>query len=236
MVVDKDWRPLTFTGNINVDPSEIVFAGYGIVAPEKEDFEEYDSYVHLDVKDKWVLVFRFVPEDVSAKQRGHFQFYGNLRKKAFYARQRGAKGLLVVSGPTSQVRQQLIPLRNDFSPSGSSIAAISITDGVAEKLLAANGKDLKALQQKFDSGQPELGFKLKPTVKLSGNVGVNNVTGVGRNVLGRLQVGETPSQEVIVVGAHIDHLGAGKSGGSLAKEGGQDAIHFGADDLSLIHI
>ena len=230
LVVDKDWRPLTFTGNVNVDPSEIVFAGYGIVAPEKGDFEEYDSYVHLDVKDKWVLVFRFVPEDVSAKLRGHFQFYGNLRKKAFYARQRGAKGLLVVSGPTSQVRQQLIPLRNDFSPSGSSIAAISITDAVAEKLLAANGKDLKALQQKFDSGQPELGFKLKPTVKLSGNVGVNNVTGVGRNVLGRLQVGETPSEQVIVVGAHIDHLGAGKSGGSLAKEGEQDAIHFGADD------
>ena len=230
LVVEKDWRPLTFTGNVNVDPSEIVFAGYGIVAPEKGDFEEYDSYVHLDVKDKWVLVFRFVPEDVSAKLRGHFQFYGNLRKKAFYARQRGAKGLLVVSGPTSQVRQQLIPLRNDFSPSGSSIAAISISDAVAEKLLAANGKDLKALQQKFDSGQPELGFKLKPAVKLSGNVGVNNVTGVGRNVLGRLQVGETPSQQVIVVGAHIDHLGAGKSGGSLAKEGEQDAIHFGADD------
>ena len=230
LVVDQDWRPMTFTGNVNISPSEIVFAGYGIVAPAKEDFEEYDSYVHLDVKDKWVMVFRFVPEDASADLRRHFQFYGGLRKKAFYARQRGAKGLLVVSGPTSQVRSQLIPLRNDFSPSGSSIAAISITDNVANKMLAANGKDLKTLQQKLDSGEPGLGFKLKPTVKLAGNIGVNNITGIGRNVLGRLQAGDTPSQEVIVVGAHIDHLGAGKSGGSLAKEGQQNAIHFGADD------
>ncbi len=229
-VVGEDWRPLTFSGNVEVASTEIVFAGYGIVAPAKDDFEEYDSYVHLDVKDKWVLVFRFVPEDASTKLRRHLQFYGNLRKKAFYARQRGAKGLIVVSGPTSQVRKQLVPLQNDFSPSGSSIAAVSVTDGLAEKILAANGKDLKTLQQKFDSGEPNLGFNLKPSVTLAATVGVNNVTGIGRNVLGRLQAGDEPSSEVIVVGAHIDHLGAGKSGGSLAKEGKQNAIHFGADD------
>ena len=230
LVVDQDWRPLTFTGNVKVAPSPIVFAGYGIVAPAKEDIEEYDSYVHLDVKDKWVLVFRFVPEDASSELRRHFQFYGGLRKKAFYARQRGAKGLIVVSGPTSQVRSQLIPLRNDFSPSGSSIAAISITDAVAEKMLATNGKDLKTLQQKFDSGDPGLGFNLDDRIRLAGDIGVNKITGTGRNVLGRLQAGDTPSEEVIVVGAHIDHLGAGKSGGSLAKEDEQNAIHFGADD------
>ena len=99
----------------------------------------------------------------STKLRRHLQFYGSLRKKAFYARQRGAKGVIVVSGPTSQVRKQLVPLRNDFSPSGSSIAAISVTDAMAEKMLAANGKDLKELQKKFDSGEPNLGFKLKPS-------------------------------------------------------------------------
>ena len=229
-VVHKDWRPLTFSGNVEIPESEVVFAGYGIVAPAKNDFEEYDSYVHLDVKDKWVLVFRFVPEDASTKLRRHLQFYGSLRKKAFYARQRGAKGVIVVSGPTSQVRKQLVPLRNDFSPSGSSIAAISVTDAMAEKMLAANGKDLEALQKKFDSGEPNLGFKLKPSVKIAATVGVNNVTGIGRNVLGRLQAGDKPSNEVIVVGAHIDHLGSGKSGGSLAKEDSQNAIHFGADD------
>ena len=142
-----------FQRNTKVEEAAVVFAGYGIVAPKTEKFDEYDSYVHLDVKDKWVLVFRFVPEDVSPKQRQHLKFYAGLRKKLFHARQNGAIGLLVVSGPTSQVREQLVPLRNDFAPSGSSIAAISVSDAVAEKWLSSNDKELAELQKKFDSGR-----------------------------------------------------------------------------------
>ena len=43
------------------------------------------------------------------------------------------------------------------------------------------------------------------------------MTGRGRNVIARLQFGDTPSAEAIVVGAHIDPLGKG-SASSLAKE------------------
>lgn len=228
--IDKDWRPLTFSGNVNVDPTEIVFAGYGIVAPAKGEFEEYDSYVHLDVKDKWVLAFRFVPEDVSPAHRRHLQFYANLRKKAFYARSRGAKGLIIASGPTSQVRSQLVALVNDFSPSGSSIAAISVSDQVAAQLLASKQKDLAQLQKKLDSGEPMMGFNLAGGVSVAAKVSIEKITGVGRNVIGRLQAGDKPSSEVVVVGAHIDHLGTGKSSSSLAKDTEKGAIHFGADD------
>jgi Tol biopolymer transport system component/biopolymer transport protein ExbD len=230
LTVGKDWRPLTFSGNVNVDPTEVVFAGYGIVAPAKGEFEEYDSYVHLDVKDKWVLAFRFVPEDVSPAHRRHLQFYANLRKKAFYARSRGAKGLIIASGPTSQVRSQLVALVNDFSPSGSSIAAISVSDDVAAKLLASKQKDLAAIQKKLDSGEPMMGFNLASGANVAANVSIEKITGVGRNVVGRLQAGDTPSAEVVVVGAHIDHLGTGKSSSSLAKDAEKGAIHFGADD------
>ena len=227
-VADKNFRPLTFSANTKVEEAEVVFAGYGIVAPETEKFDQYDSYVHLDVKDKWALVFRFVPEDVTPEQRQHLKFYSGLRKKLFHARQNGAIGLLVVSGPTSQVREQLVPLRNDFAPSGSSIAAISVSDAVAEKWLEANDKKLTGLQKKFDSGQPAMGFDLKG-VKVSANVAVKQMTGRGRNVIARLQFGDTPSPEAIIVGAHIDHLGKG-SASSLAKEDQQGQIHVGADD------
>ena len=77
-------------------------------------------------------------------------YRGELRKKLLYARERGAVGLIVVSGPSSQVNQQLVPLYNDFSPSGSSIAAISITDDMANKLLADH--ELGKLQKSFDDG------------------------------------------------------------------------------------
>jgi len=127
------------------------------------------------------------------------------------------------------VQNQLVPLRNDFAPSGSSIAAISITDAVAEKWLTAAGKDLVKIQKKLDSGEPQIGFDL-PNIKVSAKLEVEKIVGMGRNVLGRLQFGESPSDEVIVVGAHIDHLGTGKTATSLAKESEQQQVHVGADD------
>jgi Tol biopolymer transport system component len=227
-VAATEFRPLTFSANISVKNAGVVFAGYGIVAPQTEAFEAYDSYVHLDVKDKWVLVFRFVPQDITPEHRQHLKFYSGLRKKLFHARQKGAAGLIVVSGPTSQVRQQLVPLRNDFAPTGSSIAAISVTDDVAAAWFQATGKDMQSLQKKLDSGQPMIGFNLKG-LQVSGNVAIRQMTGRGRNVVARLQWSDLPTDEVIVVGAHIDHLGKG-SPSSLATEDQQQQIHVGADD------
>ena len=48
----------------------VVFAGYGIVVPDSQDFG-YDSYATLDVKDKIVVVLRYFPEDAEPKTQGH---------------------------------------------------------------------------------------------------------------------------------------------------------------------
>lgn len=229
LTVDTDWRPLTFSADSTLTDKPIVFAGYGIVASESDDDPAYDSYADLDVKDKWVMVFRFVPENVTPERRQHLQFHAGLRKKAFYARQRGAIGMIVVSGPTSQVRKQLVPLQNDFSPSGSSLAAISVTDEVAQLILDGNEQNLKALQASLDDGKAKPGFAIEGT-RLTTSIDVIQKTGVGRNVLGRMQAGAEPSTDAIIVGAHIDHLGSGKTGSSLAKETEQGSVHVGADD------
>ena len=50
-------------------PATVVFAGYGIVVPDGQDFG-YDSYATLDVKDKIVLVLRYFPEDAEQKTQG----------------------------------------------------------------------------------------------------------------------------------------------------------------------
>ena len=47
----------------------VVFAGYGIVVPEAQNFG-YDSYATLDVKDKIVVVLRYFPEDADQQTRG----------------------------------------------------------------------------------------------------------------------------------------------------------------------
>jgi len=67
--LNKDWRPLVFSKTGQFDAADVVFAGYGIQAPAGNGFEEFDSYVHLDVKDKWIMCFRFMPEGISAERR-----------------------------------------------------------------------------------------------------------------------------------------------------------------------
>lgn len=227
--LNKQWRPLTFSKTGQIDAAPVVFAGYGIVAPKDGDNEEYDSYVHLDVKDKWVLMFRYLPEKASDAQRQHLQYHSNLRKKAMDARDKGARGIIIVSGPTSLAREQLVPLEKDFSMSGSSVAAISVTDEVAAGWFKQAGEDLGKLQDALDTGKPKMGFEL-PNVKIGAQIEMTQVNATGRNVVGRLVVGDTPSEQAIIIGAHIDHLGNGRSGNSLARDDESTYIHFGADD------
>lgn len=226
--IDQSWRPLSFSKSGAIESAPVVFAGYGIVAPKSDRFPAHDAFAQLDVKDKWVLAFRFVPENITPELRQHLASSSSLRDKARAARDLGAKGLLVVSGPTSRVRDQLVPLQRDSALSGTSIAVISVSDDVARKWLKAADKDLNELQTKLDSGEPLTGFVI-PDLKVSADIDVQQVTDTSRNVLGRLQVGPQPSEQVIVVGAHVDHLGRGTSS-SLARENEKGEIHFGADD------
>lgn len=227
--VEQDWRPVAFSGTGSFEPGGVVFAGYGIVAPKGEETEEYDSYVHLDVTDKWVVVFRFLPEDVEDNVRQQLSRPADLRFKAMTARDKGAKGLIIVTGPTAQARSELVPLRFDTSLAGTSLPVISVSNAVAAKWLKMADKDLGALQKKLDSGAMMMGFEIKG-LKVGGTVDVRKVRSSGRNVLGRLQFGKQPSDEVVVIGAHIDHLGKGPSSSSLARDDERGGIHFGADD------
>ena len=229
MTLESDWRPVAFSSSISIEASDVIFAGYGIRAPALEGIEEYDSFVHLDVKDKWVVVFRFMPENFTPEQRQHFIRFSSLRFKAMQARDMGALGLIVVSGPTSGVKEQLVPLQFDGSLAGSGLPVISIADSVVAGWFAERGKDLPTVQQKMDSGEPAMGFPLDG-LKISASIDIQQEKKTGRNVLGRLQVNESQAGQIVVVGAHIDHLGTGPNGSSLARGDEQSQIHFGADD------
>ena len=228
--VDTDWRPLTFSQVGDFAPAGVVFAGYGIVAPAVDEHPEYDSYAHLDVQDQWVLVLRYLPEDIDASYRQHLNRYTSLRYKAMVARDRGARGLIIASGPTTTVKAQLVPLVFDASLAGSSIGAVSVTDALAEEWLRQAGRSLKELQETLDTGQLVSGFSLGG-LKLGATIDIRQEKHQGRNVLARLRAAErTADAGIVVVGAHIDHLGTGLGRGSLAREDEKGHIHFGADD------
>ncbi len=224
----KDWMPLNFSGSGNVE-GKVAFAGYGIVAPGEGSNDGYDSFVHLDITDKWVMVFRFLPENVTPEVRQQMNLYSQLRMKAANVRDRGGKGLIIVSGPNSGVKKEVIELGNESSAGMISIPVISISDELAAKIMKLANQDLKWWQSQLDSGEPQIGFDF-PDLIVSANVEVIQQKGKGRNVIGRLQVGDAPASQSVLLGAHIDHLGRGASGTMARDEAEKKQIHGGADD------
>jgi hypothetical protein len=212
-----------------MDAAPIVFAGYGITAPADGDNAAYDSYADLDVVNKWVMVLRYLPEDLSAERRQYLSNYSALRYKAMLARDRGALGVILVRGPRSGVKAQLVALEGEAGAGGGSLPAISISDATAEMLLKTSSKTLDALQQELDSGNPVMGFEL-PDTALAADIRLKREKGVGRNVLGRLYAGDGPGEKLVVVGAHLDHIGSGKGMDSLADAADAGKVHPGADD------
>ena len=105
----------------------------------------YNSYAGLDVKDKIVLILRYVPENVEPARRAQLNRYAGLRYKAMLARERGAKAVLVVTGPNSPNAGEVLPLTNDCTNAASGIIAASISGKTADALLAPSGKTLKAI-------------------------------------------------------------------------------------------
>ena len=225
--LDRDFRPLPFSSNERAEGG-VVFVGYGLNAPESAGQMRYSSFEGLDVKDKIVLLFRYVPEAVEAPRRAHLNRYAGLRYKVMMARERGAKGVLVVTGPNSPNAGELLPLTGDGSSADSGLPALSVSGEFAAQLLKSSGKNLKAIQTALDDENPhaEGGFEL-PGVKVSFTAGIEHIKKYDRNVLACIP-GET--DEWIVVGAHYDHLGMGKGGNSLARSGEEKQTHFGADD------
>ena len=226
-LLDKDFRPMSFSSNERVS-GDVVFAGYGLSAPEAQGQLRYNSFEGLDVKDKVVLLFRYVPESVDAPRRAHLNRYSGLRYKVMMSRERGAKGVLVVTGPNSPNAGELLPLTGDGSSADSGLPAMSISSEFAGQLLKSSGKNLKALQSALDDENPhaEGGFAL-PGVNVQFTAGIEHIKKSDRNVLACIP-GETP--EWVLVGAHYDHLGKGKNGNSLARSGEEAQIHRGADD------
>lgn len=229
--VDSDWRPVSFSKTGEIKEAGVVFAGYGLEVPDGKGGESYTSYFHLDVKGKWVMVFRFVPDDVEESVRQQMQRYSRLRHKATLARRKFAAGIIFVTGPETKVNEELVPMQFDASLADSGIPAISISTEAARRLVASAGKDLSEIQKKLDTGEMVQGFDI-PDLRIKAEIDVDQEKKQGRNVLAMLSSGKGGHHPppAVLIGAHVDHLGPVAGPGSLAKEEERNQIHYGADD------
>lgn len=209
-------RPVINTANTKVE-GELVFVGYGISQPNAG----YDDYESVDVSGKIAVMLRGGPrwEGVSAE----IQRAARLQAKIATAVQKGAIGVILVNQPDSD---RLLPLGFARRPANNTAVLMNVQASVGDKLLEPLGLTVaEAVKRIHEKGLP-ISASLNATAELAASIETFPAT--ARNVIGFIP-GNDPQlrDEVIVIGAHYDHLGYGEVG-SLMPEPGE--IHHGADD------
>jgi hypothetical protein len=219
--LDKDFMPLAFSSNTGIE-SEVVFAGYGFNI--NSDSIKWNDYADLDVKGKWVMVLRGDPEPENNKSP--FIDFSSDRDKALVAKDMGAAGVLMVSGPVFDPQDAFEAL--NLEGYSVDIPVLRIKKEVADKILLKSNNTIAALEKKLNDSRKPFSFSEKASV--NGKAEIVRELANTRNVV-MLLPGEDPQlkDEYIILGAHFDHLGMGGPGsGSRALD--TIGIHHGADD------
>ena len=223
LALGREFTPLAVSAN-GAAESNLVFAGYGITAPDLG----YDDYAGLDVRDKIVLVLSREPrsqDPASPFRRPEAYHYSERSHKIINGRQHGARGILLVEHPAAE-KERLPHLGGISQPWG--ILAAFVTRAVADSLLAPAGKRIADVAAAIDQAMAPRSVAVAGT-RLGLEVNLTRERGTAANVVGILPGTAPPLREqAIVVGAHYDHLGRGGEG-SLAPDL-LGAIHPGADD------
>ncbi|HTM10025.1 MAG TPA: M20/M25/M40 family metallo-hydrolase, partial [Verrucomicrobiae bacterium] len=224
---DESFRPFG-SSDEGKFAGEVVFAGYGVTAPELN----YDDYAGIDVKDKFVLVMTHEPQEKnpdSPFRRPDAFRYTDFRYKVLNAREHGARAIIVVTDPNGHTgeREELFAIRGG-SGASAGIIAVNALRSVAEQMLRPAGKELSELQKEIDAALAPRSFAISG-VNVQISVNLVREKGRAKNVLGILP-GKDPNlrEQAIVIGAHYDHLGRGGEHSLAPDQFG--AIHPGADD------
>jgi Zn-dependent M28 family amino/carboxypeptidase len=224
------WTDRT-ASKVLLNDNEVVFAGYGVVAPEYN----WNDYEGLDVKGKIVLVLVNDPGynagDPNLFKGKAMTYYGRWTYKFEEAARQGAKGCLIVHETQAasygfQVVQNnwnASRLRLDDRASSNKQPYCDVIGWVsgptAQKLLEAAGlnKDVIETADKPGFRGRSLGIRLSTSMQVTAEYNTSN------NVVARITGSKKPN-EYIIYTAHWDHLGIGKP-----DEKG-DSIYNGALD------
>ncbi|MGI9527904.1 MAG: M28 family peptidase [Weeksellaceae bacterium] len=220
---------------VSLDNSELVFAGYGIVAPEYG----WNDYEGLDVEGKTVLVLVNDPGFATGNEdlfRGKaMTYYGRWTYKYEEAARQGAAGVLVIHN-TDAAGYEFKVLTNT---AGSNIYLEKenknkdlckltgwITEAATNKIFAANGLDFKNLKnQALTPSFKAVALESEINVQFKNDLTFKST----KNVAGMIEGTHRP-EENIVYTAHWDHFGYGPvaDGDSIYNGAADNATALGA--------
>jgi Zn-dependent M28 family amino/carboxypeptidase len=199
---------------ISVADSELVFVGYGIVAPEKG----WNDYAGIDMRGKTAVILVNDPDYEREGLEGPFDgramtYYGRWTYKFDEAARQGAEAALIVHDifpaaygwnvVDSSWRGPQAYARSKNGAADQTKFNGWVQKGVAERIMAAAGQDFAALS----SAAKQQGFKPVPlalTASLSLSNDLREIT--TSNIIGLLP-GKTRPDEYVLYSAHYDHLG-----------------------------
>jgi Zn-dependent M28 family amino/carboxypeptidase len=220
--VDCVVSPGTQAESQKLDNVELVFAGYGIDAPE----QKWNDFKDVDVRGKLLVVMNNDPEDDPALFAGKARlYYGRWTYKYEEAARRGAAGALIIhTTPSAGYPWQVVQSSwsgESFELPAAGEPRVKVrmwgTEEAVRQIVALGGKDLDDLRKAAQSREfrpVALGVRLSVALKTE----VRKLETA--NVLGLLPGAR---DELVVYSAHHDHLGV-----KTAKNG--DAIYNGALD------
>ncbi len=186
LTIEKDFLPWLNSDSFK-GTRELVFAGWGISAPELG----YDDFAGMDVKDKFIICFRGSPDSKDKR----FRKYASSEAKLRNALKKGVAGIIHIGN------------KPYASPGGKFIKGgvdITISRKVADTILKERGIDSVKLRKDLKTYKSPISFKLSAKIQLSvesrhyPNARASNVIGT---IKGK-------SENSIVIGAHLDHCGS----------------------------
>jgi len=196
-----------------LDNSELVFVGYGIVAPERD----WNDYEGIDVTGKTVVILvndpGFATQDPGLFNGNAMTYYGRWDYKFGEASRRGAAGAIIVHD-TLPAAYGWNTVENSWTGpqldmvldnQGAELSAVQgwIQKEHAVTLFEMAGLDLEEMY----SAAQKPGFRAVP-MELTASARIENDTEsvLSRNVAALLRGSEAP-EEVFIYMAHWDHLG-----------------------------
>ena len=230
--VATDFQPLA-VGGAGQSRAEIVFAGYGISAPERD----YDDYAGWDAAGKVLLVIRREPREWGRGRGTRTTPHAYVRTKLGLAREHDAAAVLFVNDPstTEQTNKDALVAPSGFGSVELGMPFAHLTQATVERMLedspliADDQRPLATLAE-VESELDQTGRPLsQPLEGWTADLAFafEAVQADVANVIGVLEGSGPRAEETIVVGAHYDHLGYGGYGSRRPE---QRAIHPGADD------
>jgi hypothetical protein len=220
-----DFIPFNFSSSGKA-AGEVVFAGYGITAPEYH----YDDYEGLDAKGKLVLILRHEPQEFDEKsvfEGRSFTQHAEFSSKASNAKMHGAAGVILVSDRANHRSDpdDLEAFGGAAGPADAGIPFFQVKAVWAEGWFRNAGKDMEGIEAGIDKDlQPE-SFAFPASFRVEATLDLGRVVKTVHNVAAYLP-GRTG--EYVIVGAHYDHLGLGEQFSMAPSMAG--TVHPGADD------